>query len=58
MQKIPKQRESGHSQLIIQKGASARSIEIARNTLQMGMAIADIVKLTSLAHDEIEQLKN
>ena len=42
----------------IQKGASERNVEIARNALHMGMAIDDIVKLTGLAHDEIERLKN
>ena len=32
-------------------------IEIARNALQMGMAVDDIAKLTGLAHDEIENLQ-
>ena len=41
----------------IQKGVSERNTEIARNALQMGMAIDDIVKLTGLAHDEIGRLK-
>ena len=42
----------------MQKGASERNIEIARNALQMKMPIDDIVKLTGLARDEIEQLRN
>lgn len=42
----------------IQQGVSERNIEIARNALQMGMTIDDIVKLTGLARDEIERLKN
>ena len=36
----------------------ARSIEIARNALQMKIAIDDIVKLTGLTHTEIENLCN
>ena len=34
-----------------------RSVEIARNALQMSLAIDDIVKLTGLTHDEIENLR-
>ena len=41
-----------------QEGRLEGKFEIARNALQMGMAIDDIVKLTGLAHDEIERLKN
>ena len=40
------------------RGRRDSKIEIARNALQMGMAIDDIVKLTGLAYDEIERLKN
>ena len=40
------------------RGRRDSKIEIARNALQMGMAVDDIVKLTGLAHDEIERLKN
>ena len=40
------------------RGRRDSKIEIARNALQMGMAIDDIVKLTGLAHDEVERLKN
>ena len=39
------------------RGMHKRSIEIARNALQMGMTTDDIVKLTGLAHDEIERLR-
>ena len=39
-------------------GRLERSIEVARNALQMGIAVDDIVKLTGLAQDEIERLKN
>ena len=42
----------------VRRGIEQRSIEIARNALQMGMAIDDIAKLTGLAHGEIERLKN
>ena len=42
----------------IAEGRAAGIIEIARNALQMGMTIDDIVKLTGLAHDEIKGLKN
>ena len=42
----------------IVEGRAAGIIEIARNALQMGMTIDDIVKLTGLAHDEIKRLKN
>ena len=41
----------------IQKGASERSIEIARNALQMNLPIVDIAKLTGLTCDEIERLR-
>ena len=41
----------------MQKGAVERSIEIARNALQMRMPIDDIVKLTGLAREEVERLK-
>ena len=40
------------------RGAYNSKIQIARNALQMGMAIDDIAKLTGLAHDEIERLKD
>ena len=40
------------------EGIAERNFEIARNALQMGMSIDDIVKLTGLAHDEIKGLKN
>ena len=42
----------------IQQGVSERNIEIAWNALQIGMPIGDIAKLTGLACDEIEQLRN
>ncbi len=41
----------------IQQGASERNIEIARNALQMEIAIDDIVKLTGLTREEIENLR-
>ena len=40
------------------RGRRDSKIEIARNALHMGMAVDDIVKLTGLAHDEIERLKS
>ena len=40
------------------RGRRDSKIEIARNALQMGMTTDEIVKLTGLAHDEIERLKN
>ena len=39
------------------RGKKIRSFEIARNALQMGMAVDDIVKLTGLVYDEIENLR-
>ena len=42
----------------MQKGVAERSIEIARNALQMRMPVDDIAKLTGLARDEIERLKS
>lgn len=41
----------------VRKGIEQRNIEIARNSLQMGMATGDIAKLTDLTHDEIENLR-
>ena len=38
------------------RGIEKRSIEIARNALQMKLAIADIAKLTGLTCEEIEKL--
>ena len=38
------------------EGATERNIEIARNALQMNMAIEDIVKLTGLTREEIQLL--
>ena len=38
-------------------GRAERSIEIARNALQMKMAIADIVRLTGLTCEEVEELR-
>ena len=42
----------------LQKGVAERSIEIARNALQMRMPVDDIIKLTGLSRDEIERLKS
>lgn len=39
------------------RGRMNRSIEIARNALQMKIPVADIVKLTGLSSDEIEKLR-
>ena len=41
----------------IKKGAAEGKREIARNALQMGMAIEDIVKLTGLVREEVENLR-
>ena len=38
-------------------GEKNRSIEIARNALQMKMSVADIAKLTGLTHEEVERLR-
>ena len=38
-------------------GEKNRSIEIARNALQMKMPVADIAKLTGLTHEEVERLR-
>ena len=38
-------------------GKAIRSIEIARNALEMKLAVADIAKLTGLACEEIERLR-
>ena len=38
-------------------GKTIRSIEIARNALQMKMSVADIVQLTGLTSEEIENLR-
>lgn len=40
-----------------QKARLERNIEIARNALQMGMNIEDVVRLTGLTQDEIEALR-
>ena len=38
-------------------GKAIRSIEIARNALEMKLAVADIAKLTGLTCEEIERLR-
>ena len=38
------------------RGKRMERIAIARNALQMKMPVADIAKLTGLAHEEIEHL--
>ena len=38
-------------------GKAERSIEIARNALEMKLAVADIAKLTGLTCEEIEHLR-
>ena len=38
-------------------GKAERSIEIARNALEMKLAVADIAKLTGLTCEEIERLR-
>ncbi len=40
-----------------QEGISERNIEIVRNALQMGMPIEDIIKLTGLTCEEVENLR-
>ena len=40
-----------------QKGRSERNIEIARNTLQKKMSINDIMDITGLTYEEIENLR-
>ena len=39
------------------RGKAIRSIEIARNALQMKIPVADIAKLTGLTHEEVERLR-
>jgi predicted transposase/invertase (TIGR01784 family) len=42
----------------MQKGAEKEKINIAKNLLSVGMAIADIAKVTGLMAEEIEKLRN
>jgi predicted transposase/invertase (TIGR01784 family) len=42
----------------IQEGAEKEKINIAKNLLSVGMAIADIAKVTGLMVEEIEKLRN
>ena len=39
------------------RGRAAEKIEIARNALEMKLAVADIAKLTGLTCEEIEHLR-
>ena len=40
-----------------QEGKLERNIEIAQNALQMGLTVEDIVRLTSLTREEVENLR-
>ena len=42
---------------VLDRGRAERNVEIARNALQMGFQMEDIVKLTGLTLEEVERLR-
>ncbi len=41
----------------IQKGANLRNLEIAKNLLQLGISIEQVMKATGLTKEKIEEIK-
>ena len=58
LERISRRRSKAENQNGLVEGERAKQLEIAKNLINIGMKVEDIIKVTGLSKEEIEKLIN